>query len=93
MFVHFPIALLFTSVPFNAARAWFRRENFRDGSLWLLLLSLLGGIATAIADNWTEEAAEKVGPAESMIEQHKTLAFVILETFGILHVCRLMLRN
>ncbi len=93
MFVHFPIALLFTSVLFDAAGAWFKRENFREGALWLLILGLLGGVAAAIAGNWAEEAAEKAGIAESMIETHETLAFVTLGIFGILLLGRLVLRN
>lgn len=43
MVVHFPIALLFTSVLFDAAGAWFKRDNFLDGALWLLILGLLWG--------------------------------------------------
>lgn len=93
MLVHFPIALLFTSVLFDATGAWFKRENFRDGALWLLLLGLLGGVAAAIAGDWAEEAAEKAGIAESMIETHETLAFVTLGIFGVLLLGRLVLRN
>lgn len=93
MLVHFPIALLFTSVLFDAAGAWFKRDNFRDGGLWLLILGLLGGVAAAIAGDWAEEAAEKAGIAESMIETHQTLAFVTLGIFGVLLLGRLGLRN
>ena len=93
MFVHFPIALLFTSVLFDAAGAWFKRDSFRDGALWLLILGLLGGVAAAIAGTWAEEAAEKAGIAESMIETHETLAFVTLGIFGALLLGRLMMRN
>jgi len=37
MVVHFPIALLFATVLFDIAGAWFKRDSFRDGALWLLL--------------------------------------------------------
>ena len=93
MLVHFPIALLFTSVLFDAAGAWFKRDNFRNGALWLLILGLLGGVAAAIAGDWAEEAAEKAGIPESMIETHETFAFVTLGIFGVLLLGRLMLRN
>lgn len=86
MLVHFPIALLFTSVLFDAAGAWFKRDSFRDGALWLLILGLLGGVAAAIA-------GEKAGIAESMIETHETLAFVTLGIFGVLLFGRLVMRN
>lgn len=93
MLVHFPIALLFTSVLFDAAGAWFKRDPFRGGALWLLILGLLGGVAAAIAGGWAEEAAEKAGIAESMIETHETLAFVTLGIFGVLLLMRLVIRN
>ncbi|MGD9851218.1 MAG: DUF2231 domain-containing protein [Nitrospirales bacterium] len=93
MLVHFPIALLFTSVLFDAAGAWTKRDHFRDSALWLLILGLLGGIAAAIAGDWAEEAAEKAGIAESMIETHETLAFVTLGIFGVLLLGRLLLRT
>jgi uncharacterized membrane protein len=93
MLVHFPIALLFTSVLFDAAGAWFKRESFHDGGLWLLILGLLGGVAAAIAGDWAEETAEKAGIAESMIETHETNAFVSLGIFGVLLLGRLVLRN
>ena len=93
MLVHFPIALLFTSVLFDAGGAWFKRDSFRDGALWLLILGLLGGVAAAIAGDWAEEAAEKAGVAESMIETHETLAFVTLGFFGVLLLGRLVIRN
>ena len=70
-----------------------KRENFRDGGLWLLILGLLGWVAAAIAGDWAEEAAEKAGIAESMIETHETLAFVTLGIFGVLLLGRLGLRN
>ncbi len=93
MFVHFPIALLFTSVLFDAEGSWFKRENFRDGAFWLLILGLLGEVAAAIAGEWAEETAKKAGIAESMIETHETLAFVTLGIFGFLLLGRLVLQN
>ncbi|MBA3614291.1 MAG: DUF2231 domain-containing protein [Nitrospirales bacterium] len=93
MFVHFPIALLFTTVLFDAAGAWFKCENFRDGALWLLIPGLLGGVAAGMAGDWAEEAAEKAGTTKSMIEPHETLAFVALGIFGVRLLGRLGLRN
>ncbi len=75
IFLHFPIAWIFTSVLFDAAGVWFKHEICRDGALWLLILGLLGGIAATLAGIWEEEAAEKTGIAESMIERHETPAF------------------
>ena len=93
MIVHFPIALLITSVLFDAASHMFTRDSLRDGALWLLILGLMGGIAASIAGDWAEEAAEKAGIAESLIETHESLAFATLAIFGLLFVWRLYLRN
>lgn len=93
MIVHFPIALLITSVLFDAASKIFKRDSLRDGALWLLVLGLIGGIAASIAGDFAEEAAEKAGIAESLIETHETLAFVTMGIFGVLLVWRLFLRN
>lgn len=93
MIVHFPIALLITSVLFDAASHIFKRDSLRDGALWLLILGLVGGIAATIAGDWAEEAAEKAGIAESLIETHETLAFITMGIFGLLFLWRLFLRN
>lgn len=93
MIVHFPIALLFTSVLFDAAGILFKRDSLREGALWLLIMGLLGGVAGSISGDWAEEAAEKSGIAESLIETHETLAFVTLGIFAVLLLGRLLMRN
>ncbi len=91
--VHFPIALLLTSVLFDATGAVTKREAMREGGLWLLILGLLGGASAAVAGTFAEEAAEKAGVAKSLIETHETLAFLTLGIFGALLAYRLVLRN
>ncbi|MDH5562129.1 MAG: DUF2231 domain-containing protein [Nitrospirota bacterium] len=93
MLVHFPIALLFTSVLFDIVATWFKRETFREGALWLLIIGLTGGIAASFAGGWAEKAAEQAGIAESLIETHETLAFATLGIFSVLLLGRLLLRN
>jgi len=93
MIVHFPIALLMTSVLFDAASQVFKRESLREGALWLLVLGLIGGALASIAGDFAEEAAEHAGIAESLIETHETLAFITMGIFGVLLVWRLFLRN
>lgn len=93
MLVHFPIALLVTSVLFDVIGSFVQRESFRDGALALLVLGLLGGVAAAIAGEGAEEAAEKAGIAESLLETHETLACITLGLFGILLLWRLFHRN
>lgn len=98
MIVHFPIALLITSVLFDAASHLFTRDSLREGALWLLGVGLLGGIVASLVGVWAEEAAEKTGMAESLIDTHESLAFITLGIFGLLFLWllflwRLYLRN
>ncbi|HEX7765235.1 MAG TPA: DUF2231 domain-containing protein, partial [Nitrospira sp.] len=90
--VHFPIALLFVSVLFDLLGTSLSRESFREGALWLLGLGLTGGIAAAIAGGMAEDAAEKAGIAETLIETHEALAQVTLVIMAILLLSRLLLR-
>lgn len=91
--VHFPIALLFVSVLFDLLGTSLSRDSFREGALWLLGLGLFGGIAAAVAGVMAEDAAEKAGVAESLIETHETLAQATLAIMGVLLLSRLVLRN
>ena len=91
--VHFPIALLFVSVLFDLLSTRLSRESFREGALWLLGLGLTGGIAAALAGGMAEDAAEKAGIAESLIERHEALAQATLVIMAILLLSRLLLRN
>lgn len=91
--VHFPIALLFTSVLFDVIANRLKKDSFREGAFWLLILGLAGGVAATIAGSWAEEAAEKAGIAESLMETHETLAFVTLGIFGVLLLGRVFLKN
>ena len=93
MLVHFPIALLFASVLFDVASKALTRDSLREGALWLLGLGLLGGIVAAIAGGQAEDAAEKAGVAEALIETHETLAYITLGITAILFLSRLLLRN
>lgn len=93
MLVHFPIALFTTSVLFEVIGIWWNREGLRDGALWLLGLGLIGGVAAAIAGGMAEEAAEKAGIAESLIENHETMALITLGIFGVLFLWKAFLRN
>ncbi len=93
MLVHFPIALLITSVLFDVLGAWLTRESLREGALWLLVLGVLTGLAAFASGDVAAEAAEKAGVAESLIETHEHLAGATLGVFGALLVWRLLLRN
>lgn len=74
MVIHFPNAVLFPSVGFDAVGVWFKCKNFRDDALGLLMPGFLGEVAAAMAGHRAEEAAEQAGIAESMIGTHETHA-------------------
>lgn len=93
MLVHFPIALLMTSVLFDAVGAWLTRESLREAALWGLVLGLLAGVAAFAAGDMAAEAAERAGVPESLIETHEHLAGATLGVFGALLAWRLLLRN
>lgn len=93
MLLPFPIALLVTSVLFDAIGRCFAKECLQEGAIWLLAFGLLGGIAAAFAGNMAEEAAEKAGFAEAVIETHETLAIVTLGILGALFIWRLFVRQ
>ena len=56
--VHFPIALLFTSVFFDLLGALTGNKNFKQTGWWLLILGLIGGTVAAGFGMWTEEQVE-----------------------------------
>lgn len=92
MLVHFPIALLFVSVLFDVAGTAFSRDSIREGACWLLGFGLAGGIAAAMAGMQAEEAVEKAGVAEALIETHETFAYITLGVMAVLFLSRLLLR-
>ncbi len=93
LIVHFPIALLFTSVFFDLLGIITEKKNFRQTAFWLLILGLIGGIVAAIFGAWSEEAVEVAGVPELAVDRHETFAVVTLIVFGILLIFRWWIRN
>lgn len=93
MIVHFPIALLITSVLFELLGRALHTNALREGALWLLALGLGSGVVAYLTGELAEEAAENAGIPEVLIETHETLALVTLIIFGILLVWRFMFRK
>jgi uncharacterized membrane protein len=89
LLVHFPIALLYTTVLFEVLGYLLKKEALRQTALWLLSLGLAGGVVAAIAGEWGEEFAEAAGVPEAAIDRHETFAILSLVAFGILLVFRL----
>jgi len=91
--VHFPIALLFTSVFFEVLGSLKQRELYRDFGYWLLVLGLLGGVAAAATGFWSEDAAKAAGVPEEAIDRHETFAVISVIVFGLMLVFRRWVRG
>ncbi len=82
MIVHFPIALLLASWLFDLLALRWRREQFRETSLSLLVLGVLAAVAAVVTGHFAEEAVEHAGNIpKQAIETHEELAFAVLWVF------------
>lgn len=61
MLVHFPIALLFTSVLFDLVFFFTGREEFKKGGFWLLILGWTAGLAAILSGGWERGDCRKGG--------------------------------
>jgi len=91
--VHFPIALLFTSVFFDLLGMVTDNKAFRQTGWWLLILGLIGGAVAAGFGFWTEEQVEKMGVPEEAVDRHETFAIVTMIVFAALAVIRWRIRS
>jgi uncharacterized membrane protein len=91
--VHFPIALLFTSVFFEVLGTLMERELYREFGYWLLVLGLLGGVVAAGTGFWSEDAAKAAGVPEEAIDRHETFAVMSVIVFGLMLVFRRWVRG
>ncbi|MBI3754500.1 MAG: DUF2231 domain-containing protein [Deltaproteobacteria bacterium] len=88
MIVHFPIALLITSVFLDFLMLATKRENFERSGFHLLILGVVGA-ATAITFGWlAEDAAASRPHIADTIETHETLALTTAGIFIALLVIR-----
>jgi len=86
--VHFPIALLFTSVFFDLLGMLTDNNNFRQTGWWLLILGLIGGTVAAGIGMWTEEQIEAMGVPEAAVDRHEAFAVTTMIVFAVLAVIR-----
>ena len=92
MVVHFPIALLITSVVFDLLATRWRRESFQEAGFYTLLAGLLGAVVAVVTGAMAEEAAEGKGIPESVLEIHEALGYATLLFFIGLLALRLLMR-
>jgi len=88
MLVHFPIALLITSVVFDVLGMIVDGKSFYQMGRWLLILGLLGGVVASLAGAWAEEAVVSSGVPSDAVEWHEELAIITLVLFGVLLLYR-----
>lgn len=87
--VHFPIALLLTSVALDFAAVIFRRASLVDGATWTLVLGTPGAVA-ALASGWLSEHDVSVATAGNLLHLHKICAILATVVFGTLFLLRLV---
>lgn len=90
--VHFPIALLFTSVFFDLLGILTGKKHFSQTGWWLLILGLVGGAVAAGFGMWTEEQVEASGVPEGAVDRHEAFALTTLAVFAALAVVRWRMR-
>lgn len=85
--VHFPIALLLTSVALDIAAALFRRASLVEGATWALVIGTPGAVAS-LASGWLSEHDVTVGTAANTLHLHKICAVLSTVVFCTLLLLR-----
>jgi len=92
MVVHFPIALLITSVVFDFLSTRWHHKSFQDAGFYTLIAGLLGAAVAVLTGAMAEELAEDKGIPESVLEIHEALGYATLLFFIGLLALRLLMR-
>jgi len=89
MAVHFPIALLSASVMADllSTTRW-RAAEHRLVSLYMLILGLAGALVSVVSGAMAEEAVERSGVPEGVLELHEALGFAVFWVFAGLFALR-----
>ncbi len=87
--IHFPIALLLTSVALDFLAIFFRRWGLADAATWLLVFGVPSA-AFALLSGWVSEKYITVGTAGQLLHYHKIAAVSASGLFGLLLVIRLV---
>lgn len=90
--VHFPIALLITSVVFDLLAVRWPHKSFQDAGFYTLIAGLLGAVAAVLTGALAEEVVEDKGIPESVLEIHEALGYATLFFFIGLLALRLLMR-
>ena len=98
MFVHFPIALAVVVVIIDWGRWIFARERILDSGFWggttpLLILALIGAIASVASGLIAEEGIVQTPVVHELIEAHEMAAFITTGLLAGLTFWRIGLRG
>jgi uncharacterized membrane protein len=92
MVVHFPIALLITSVVFDFLATRWRHKSFQDAGFYTLIAGLLGAAVAVLTGAMAEEVVEDTSIPESVLEIHEALGYAAFLFFIGLLALRLLMR-
>ncbi|HEX9038747.1 MAG TPA: DUF2231 domain-containing protein [Ktedonobacterales bacterium] len=87
--IHFPIALLLTSVLLDFLAVSFRRSGLADAATWLLVFGVPSA-AAALLSGVLSERYVTIGAAGDILHYHKVAAVGASGLFGLLLVLRLV---
>lgn len=89
--VHFPIALLLTSIIFDIVSVLRPRPTFQELALYLLILGVVGAIAAGVSGDRAGEAVAHLPALRPAVEQHADFATGTIWLFILLLLARLYL--
>lgn len=87
--VHFPIALLLTSVALDVLAIIFRRLTLVEGATWTLMLGAPSAVF-ALASGWLSEHDVSAAAAPDLLHLHKICAILATGIFATLFFVRLV---
>ncbi|OGG51708.1 MAG: hypothetical protein A3F84_23450 [Candidatus Handelsmanbacteria bacterium RIFCSPLOWO2_12_FULL_64_10] len=89
LIVHFPIALLLTSVLADLLALLRLRTVFKDVALFLLILGVIGAVAAGVSGERAAEAVAHLPDLREAVEQHEDFATGTIWLFIALLLSRL----
>lgn len=87
--VHFPLALLITSVALDIASVWIRRLGLSQAATWCLVLGVPGA-GMALLSGWISERGIEATAPPQLLHLHKVFAVLATLVFGTLLFVRLI---
>lgn len=89
LIVHFPIALLITSLFVEGLAMVFRKEVWHGTSFWTLLLGWAGALAAVLTGRQARAVAKHSMEIYRIMERHENIGYAVLAAATLLVVWRL----